>query len=117
MERTTATARPKLAEQASQFMLLERAVEKEYRPRMLEELQRRVEAVAQTAQAAAPECPRCGQGMRLKDTRSVSWWALFGRLQVGVARYRCKPCGVQCRTLLDLLVSNCINQRISALGR
>jgi hypothetical protein len=103
MERPTATARPKLAEQASQFMLLERAVEKEYRPRMLEELQRRVEAVAQTAQAVAPECPRCGQGMRLKDTRSVSWWALFGRLQVGVARYRCKPCGVQCRPLLDLL--------------
>jgi len=103
MEGPTAPARPKLAEQASQFMLLERAVEEEYRPRMLEELQRRVEAMAQNAQAAAPECPRCGQVMRRKDTRSVSWWALFGRLQVRVARYRCEPCGVQCRPLLDLL--------------
>jgi hypothetical protein len=103
MEGPTAPARPKLAEQASQFMLLERAVEEEYRPRMLEELQRRVEAMAQNAQAAAPECPRCGQVMRRKDTRSVSWWALFGRLKVRVARYRCEPCGVQCRPLLDLL--------------
>jgi hypothetical protein len=102
MEGPTAPARPKLAEQASQYML-ERAVEEEYRPRMLEELQRRVEAMAQNAQAAAPECPRCGQVMRRKDTRSVSWWALFGRLKVRVARYRCEPCGVQCRPLLDLL--------------
>ena len=103
MEKPVSPARPKLAEQASQFMLLERAVEAEFRPRMLEELQRRVEAVAQTAQAVAPECPRCGQVMRRKDTRSVSWWALFGRLKVGVARYRCAPCGVQYRPLLDLL--------------
>jgi hypothetical protein len=103
MKGSTVPARPKVAEQASQFMLLERAVEEEYRPRMLAELQRRVEAVAQTAQAVAPECPRCGQVMRRKDSRSVSWWALFGRLQVRAARYRCEPCGVQCRPLLDLL--------------
>jgi hypothetical protein len=103
MEGSTAPARPKLAEQASQFMLLERAVQEEYRPRMLAELQRRVEAVAQTSQAVAPECPRCRQVMRRKDSQSVSWRALFGRLQVRVARYRCKSCGIQCRPLLDLL--------------
>jgi hypothetical protein len=103
MAGSSAPARPRLAEDASQFMLLERAVEEEYRPRMLAELQRRVETVAQSAQAVAPECPRCGQLMRRKDTRSVSWWALFGRLQVKVARYRCAPCGVHCRPLLDLL--------------
>ncbi len=103
MEESTAPARPKVVEQASQFMLLERAVEEEYRPRMLAELQSRVEAVAQTAQAVAPECPRCRQVMHHKDSRSVSWWALFGRLQVRVARYRCERCGVQCRPLLDLL--------------
>ena len=57
MKRTAVPARPELAEQASQFMLLERAVEQEFRPRMLAELQRRVEAVAETAQAVAPECP------------------------------------------------------------
>ena len=58
MEGTTAPARPELAEQASQFMLLERAVEEEYRPRMRAELQRRVEVMAETAQVMAPQCPR-----------------------------------------------------------
>ncbi len=103
MKGLVAAARPELAEQASQFMLLERAVEEEYRPRMLAELQRRVEAVAETAQAVAPECGRCGQAMCRKDTRSVSWLARFGRLQAGVSRYRCPACRWQCRPLLDLL--------------
>ncbi len=103
MEGTTARTRPKLAEQASQFMLLERAVEQAYRPRMLAELQRRVEVVAETAQAAAPKCPCCGQTMRRKDTRSVTWMAGFGRLHAPVSRYRCAPCRIQCRPLLGLL--------------
>ncbi len=50
MEGGSAPARPELAEQASQFMLLERAVEQEYRPLMLAELQRKVDVVAQAAQ-------------------------------------------------------------------
>src|SRR5229473_6469303 len=103
MKRTAVPARPELAEQASQFMLLERAVEQEFRPRMLAELQRRVEAVAETAQAMVPECPRCGQSMRRKDTRPVSWLARFGRLKAPIARYHCPACHVQCRPLLDLL--------------
>jgi len=103
MEETTAPVRPELAEQASQFMLLERAVEEEFRPRMRAELQRRVEVMAETAQAVAPECPRCGQLMRRQDTRSVSWLARFGRLQARVTRYRCASCRVQCRPLLDAL--------------
>jgi hypothetical protein len=73
MEARIAPARPELAEQASQFMLLERAVEQEYRPLMLAELQRRVDAVARTEQTTEPACPGCGQSMRRKDTRSVSW--------------------------------------------
>src|SRR5260221_568461 len=100
MDPTTVPPRPKLAEQASQFMLLERAVEEEFRPRLLAELQRRVEAVAETAQALAPECPRCRQAMRRKDTRCVSWLARFGRLQARVSRYRCAPCRIQCRPVL-----------------
>src|ERR1700730_11523119 len=103
MEGKTAPVRPELTKQASQFMLLERAVEEEYRPRMLAELQRRVEAAAETAQAVAPECPRCGQVMRRKDTRPVSWVARFGRLKAPIARYHCPACHVQCRPLLDLL--------------
>ena len=82
---------------------MEWAVEEEYRPRMPAELQRGADAVARTAQAAAPECPRCGRVMRRKDSRSVSWWALFGRLRMRVARYRCQPCVLRCRPLPDFL--------------
>jgi hypothetical protein len=103
MEGRTAPARPELAEQASQFMLLERAVEQEYRPLMLAELQRRVDAVAQTAQTTEPACPRCGRTMGRKDTRPVSWLARFGRLSAQVSRFVCRACHVQCRPLLDLL--------------
>jgi hypothetical protein len=103
MERRTAPARPELAEQASQFILLERAVEQEYRPLMRAELQRRVDAVAQAAQATQPACPRCGQTMGRKDTRSVSWLARFGRLSAPVSRFVCRSCHVQSRPLLDLL--------------
>ena len=103
MKAPVAPTRPVLAEQASEFMRLERAVEEEYRPRMLRELQERVDGVAQTAQAVTPECPRCGQLMRRKDSRSVSWMARFGRLRTQVVRYRCSHCGLQCRPLLDRL--------------
>jgi len=44
-------ARPILADQPSKFLLLERAVEDEYRPRMLQELQRRVDQIAETTRA------------------------------------------------------------------
>ena len=55
--------RPRLADQPSRFVLLEREVELEYRPQMLEALQRKVNTVAAEARATAPECPRCGQPM------------------------------------------------------
>jgi hypothetical protein len=122
MERLAAVARPELAEQASQFMLLERAVEAEFRPRMLAELQRRVEALAETAQAVAPECRRCGGAMCRKDTRSVSWLARFGRLKARVSRYRCPACRLQRRPLLDLLgvepgrISGSLARLLAVLG-
>jgi hypothetical protein len=50
-----------------------------------------------------PACPRCGQAMGRKDTRSVSWLARFGRLSAPVSRFVCRACQVQCRPLLDLL--------------
>src|SRR5260370_35934390 len=97
MEGGTAPARPELAEQASQFMLLERAVEQEYRPLMLAELQRRVEAVAQAAQTTGPPCPRCGQTMRRKATRPVSWLARVGRLRAPVSPFGGRPCHLEGR--------------------
>ena len=84
-------------------MLLERAVEQEYRPLMCAELQRRVDAVAKTAQAVVPDCSCCGQVMVRKDTRLVSWLARFGKLHAPVSRFVCKACRVQCRPLLDQL--------------
>lgn len=91
-----------LAEQPSQFLLLERSVEDAYRPRMLEELQRRVDEVAQTTRTI-PKCARCRRSMVCQDVRPVSWWARFGRLRVRVPRYRCPGCHFECRPLLDLL--------------
>ena len=95
--------RPVLLDQPSQFLLLERAVEDEYRPLLLEELQRRVEAFAESARGRVPACARCGKTMVCQDVRSVSWWARFGRLRVPVPRYRCRACRVECRPLLDEL--------------
>jgi hypothetical protein len=95
--------RPMLTEHPSQFLLLERAVEDEYRPRMLQELQRRVSDLAETTRAESPDCAGCGRRMVCQDVRAVSWWARFGRLRVGVPRYRCPACGSECRPLLDLL--------------
>jgi hypothetical protein len=103
MEARSAPARPELSEQASQFMLLERAVEQEYRPLMLAELQRRVDEVVRTTQTVEPVCPRCGQTMRRKDTRPVSWLARFGKLSAQVSRFVCRTCHMQSRPLLDLL--------------
>jgi len=84
-------------------MQLERAVEQEYRPLMLAELQCRVDAVARTTQTMEPACPRCGGTMHRKDTRRVSWLARFGRLSAPVSRFVCRACHVQSRPLLDLL--------------
>src|SRR5579863_6450285 len=57
--------------------------------------------VAQSARAT-PACAACGRLMVCQDVRSVSWWARFGRLRVGVPRYRCPDCGLESRPLLDL---------------
>src|ERR1700691_30056 len=95
--------RPVLADKPSRFLLLERAVEDECRPRMREELQRRVSDLAETTRAESPVCVPCGRSMVCQDVRPVSWGARFGRLRVGVPRYRCPACGLECRPLLDLL--------------
>ncbi len=95
--------RPMLADHPSQFLLLERAVEDEYRPRRLQELQRLVSDLAETTRATSPVCPRCERLTVCQDVWPVSWWARFGRLRVDVPRYRCPACGGECRPLLDLL--------------
>ena len=97
-----APQRPALQE-VSQFMLLERDVEIQHRPLLLEALQNKVNAVADSLRGQTPACSRCGQPMQRHDTETVSWVARFGRLQASVARYRCPACQDERRPLLDLL--------------
>ena len=101
--RSLAPKRPLLADKPSAFLQLERAVEIEFRPRMLEELQRRVDEFAKTEGGSIPLCAECARSMVCQDVRPVSWWARFGRLRVRVPRYRCKACGCETRPLLDQL--------------
>lgn len=97
-----APPRPALQE-VSQFMLLEREVELEHRPRMLQALQGKVNAVVDSLRSQTPACSRCSQPMQRHDTETVSWVARFGRLHATVARYRCPACQDERRPLLDLL--------------
>lgn len=101
-EPQTPPTRPPLAD-PPRFLLLEREVEIEYRPKMLAALQSKVDDVAQAARSEVPSCPHCGQRMRCQDTRPVSWRARCGCLHAPVSRYRCPPCRYECRPLLDLL--------------
>ena len=84
-------------------MQLEREVEQEYRPQMLAALKRKVDAVAVEVGSQAPDCPQCGQPMGHHDTRSATWLARWGRLQVAAPRYRCSPCKRERRPLLEVL--------------
>ena len=102
-EPVTPPARPALADHPPCFLSLEREVEIEYRPLMLSDLQRKVNAVAEATQNSVPVCPHCRQTMRRHDTRQVSWLAGCGCLHAAVSRYRCPPCRYECRPLLDLL--------------
>ena len=70
---------------------------------MLEALQGKVNAVADSLRDQAPACSRCNQPMKRHDTATVSWKARFGRLHASVARYRCPNCQEERRPLLDLL--------------
>ena len=97
-----APQRPALQE-LSQFIRLEREVEIEYRPRLLEALQGKVNALADSVSGQTPACSQCGQPMKRHDVESVSWTARFGRLHASVTRYRCPACKDECRPLLDLL--------------
>ena len=96
--------RPMLADGPSELLLMERAVGDDFRPLMLKELQRRIDARAELARASSsPACTGCGRAMICQDVRPVSWLALFGRLQALVPRYRCPDCHLECRPLLDQL--------------
>ena len=76
-EPVEAPQRPALQE-VSQFMLLEREVELEYRPRMLQALPNKVNTVADSLRDQTPTCERCRQPMKRQDAEPVSWMARCG---------------------------------------
>jgi hypothetical protein len=84
-------------------MQMEREVEEEFRPQMLEALQGKVNGAADSLSSQIPTCCRCGNPMSCHDRRSVSWLSRFGRLRVQAQRYRCGSCQQECRPLLDYL--------------
>ena len=58
--RAAAPLRPVLLDEPSQFLLLERAVEVEYRPLMLKGLQSRVDSFAESRRGEVPDCDSAG---------------------------------------------------------
>lgn len=115
-------ARPALADQVPRFMLLERAVEDEFRPQMLQALQHKVDRLAEASGQEVPNCPRCSHPMRQQDQPVVSWLTRFGRLRAAAARYRCPACKQERRPLLEQLgvepgrVSGSLARLLALLG-
>src|SRR2546426_6701635 len=85
-----APQRPALQE-VSSFILLEREVEIEYRPRLLEALQGKVHAVADSLRDQTPSCGQCGQPMKRQDTE---------RSEEHTSELQ-SPCNLVCRLLLE----------------
>jgi len=94
--------RPALQE-VSPFIQMERDVEIEWRPRLLEALQSKVNAQADSILGQKPSCGQCRQPMKRHDVERVSWTARFGPLYASVERYRCPGCKTERRPLLEVL--------------
>ena len=113
---------PVLCSAATRFIELEREVEQQYRSQMLQALPQKIEQEAGLIESQAPACRRCGRAMSYHDRRPVSWWARFGKLKVGAVRFRCTPCGYECRPLLDHLgveagrISGCLARLMALLA-
>lgn len=97
-----AAQRPELS-QPSEMIRLEREVEREYRPQMLESLQQKINEVAESTERTTPICRECSASMKYHDRREVSWITLYGKVRAEVSRYRCRRCSKESRPLLDVL--------------
>jgi len=115
-------ARPHLAEQVPRLMVLEREVEDEFRPRLREALQRRVDALAAGLSEAAVNCPRCQHPLHYHDSPTASWLTRFGPIRAKASRYRCPACQQEHRPLLELLgveagrISGSLARLVALLG-
>ena len=79
-------------EQASQVMMLERAVEEECRPRMQAHLQHRVGAVAGDRTGSSTEMSALWTGHRATTMRSPGLCLLVLDVSARAWHHRCEPC-------------------------
>lgn len=84
------------------FVQLEREVEEEFRPLMLQSLQEKVGMFAKSGVQERPVCS-CGKPMVRKDARGVSWFCRWGKVAANPVRYECKDCKRYVRPLLKAL--------------
>ena len=64
--------KPILPAEVPLFIRFEREVEDEFRPLMLQELQRRVDELADSQRGLRPSCTGCDQPMRYKDATPLT---------------------------------------------
>lgn len=95
--------RPVLADGATPFMQMEREVDEEFRGRMQEALQRKIDQAAEALKDQVPLCSNCKKPMSHQDSWPVSWRSRHGRLRARPRRFRCKPCQQERRPLLEYL--------------
>lgn len=118
-EQTPSCQNPFLTE-VPPFILLEREVEEEFRPRKLEGLQSKLDQLAVSLNQR-PEC--CGVSMRSKGkVRVVSWITRYGDASAPVKDFRCSRCRKTRRPLLEHLgvepgrVSGSLARLLALLG-
>lgn len=83
---------PKLLEQPSRLMQMEREVVAEFRPKMLAALEQRVQGEAMQLEGSAPRCSKCQRAMTRRGKEPRTLLTLFGELTFKVQGFRCKPC-------------------------
>ncbi len=118
----SAPAEPVLPTEAPLLIRLEREVENEFRPLMLEALQRKIDEHAASLQGQRPDCTDCGEPMRYKDKTPITWLTRFGEVTVMVAIFVCFGCKTKRRPLIELLgaesgkVSGSLARLLALLG-
>jgi hypothetical protein len=85
------------------FVLLEREVEEEFRPLMLQSLQQKVDAFEESIRSKERPTCSCSKSMTCKDARAVSWNCRWGKIVARPVRYQCKACKRYRRPLLEAL--------------
>jgi len=122
LEGAPAAVKPVLPTEASLFIRLEREVEDEFRPGMLEALQRKIDDLVDSQSGQRPACPECENPMPYKDRNPVSWLTRFGTVTATVAIFVCNSCKTRRRPLIEILgvepgrVSGSLARLLALLG-